>query len=58
MFLNISWDNACLRDELMTGFLREGATPILSRITIGSLLDLGYEVDFSEADPFDLFDLG
>ena len=30
----------------------------LSRITIGSLQDMGYEVDYSLADPFTIADLG
>jgi len=35
------WDEATLNNELMTGFLNLGANP-LSRITAGSLRDLGY----------------
>lgn len=38
----------CLGSELMTGFIA-GRTQ-LSRITVGSLEDLGYEVDYSSAD--------
>jgi hypothetical protein len=40
----------------MTGF-RTGGTP-LSRITVGSLADLGYTVDMGAADPYGLADLG
>jgi hypothetical protein len=50
------WDEDCLVNELMTGF-RTGGTP-LSRITIGSLFDLGYTVNFEAADPFTVADLG
>ena len=50
------WDDVCLKDEIMTGF-RSGDTP-LSRITIGSLSDLGYTVNFEAADPFGIADLG
>lgn len=35
------WDEATLRNELMTGFLNLGENP-LSRITAGSMADLGY----------------
>lgn len=40
-----------LHDELMTGWL--GSLASLSRITLGFLEDIGYEVDYSKADPFD-----
>jgi hypothetical protein len=40
-------------NELMTGFL-SGTTQPLSRMTVASLADLGYKVDFSAADPFAL----
>jgi hypothetical protein len=36
----------------MTGFANPGATNPLSRITIGSLDDMGYAVDYTKADPF------
>lgn len=41
----------------MTGFLFSSNLP-LSRITIASLLDMGYQVDFSVADNFTAQDLG
>ena len=41
----------------MTGFLLSSNLP-LSRITIASLLDMGYEVNFSAADNFTAQDLG
>lgn len=50
------WSDACLRSELMTGYLSSGLNP-LSRITIGSLQDLGYQVDYSTADSFVRADL-
>jgi len=40
----------------MTGYL-SGTSQPLSRITIGSLKDLGYSVDYSVADPFGSSDL-
>ena len=45
------WREDVLRDELMTGFVGEPPNP-LSRLTIGSLADLGYAVDLGEADSF------
>ena len=44
------FDEACLQHELMTGFA-SGGLP-MSRITVGTLEDLGYEVDYSKADLF------
>jgi hypothetical protein len=41
------------KNELMTGWI-SGTTQPLSRTTAGSLLDLGYQVQLSAADPFDL----
>jgi hypothetical protein len=37
----------------MTGWIDLGVIP-LSATTVGSLQDLGYTVDVSKADPFDL----
>lgn len=48
------WDEQCLGDELMTGFLSVGQNSnILSRITLGSLEDSGYEVDYAFAGDYD-----
>jgi Leishmanolysin len=52
------WDEQCLDNELMTGYLTQGATTLLSRITIGSLEDLGYTVSYSTADSYGTADLG
>jgi Leishmanolysin len=54
----LHWDEKCLRNELMTGYFTAGGTGPMSRITIGSLEDLGYSVDYSRADPFTAADLG
>jgi hypothetical protein len=53
---NGHWDEQCLINELMTGF---GASqePI-SRITIGSMQDIGLVVDYSQADAFTINNLG
>ena len=40
-------------NELMTGFLDPGFNPI-SRVTVGALQDMGYEVDYDAADNFQL----
>ncbi|RMG42074.1 MAG: hypothetical protein D6725_00270 [Planctomycetota bacterium] len=45
------WRESVFTNELMTGFLDPGTNP-LSRITIASMQDLGYQVDFNQADPF------
>lgn len=39
-----------LQDELMTGWIKSMIS--LSRVTLGFLEDIGYEVDYSKADPF------
>jgi len=51
------WDEECMGAELMTGFVKNQTVLSLSRITIASLADLGYEVDYSAADPFSKSDL-
>ncbi|HSK19308.1 MAG TPA: leishmanolysin-related zinc metalloendopeptidase [Longimicrobiales bacterium] len=43
------WREAVLGNELMTGFISAGGNP-LSAITIGSLEDIGYTVDYNAAD--------
>lgn len=47
------WNEGIFQNELMTGFSHQGAMP-LSRLSIASLADLGYEVDFSQADAYSL----
>ena len=46
------WRESTLRTELMTGYLGPGTRIPISRITVGSLADLGYTVNFAAADPF------
>jgi hypothetical protein len=41
----------------MTGYL-SGSDQPLSTITVGTLQDMGYDVVYSQADPFSLSDLG
>jgi len=50
------WRESIARNELMTGFLNNGANP-LSAFTIGSLRDMGYVVNDAVADDFQLLPL-
>jgi Leishmanolysin len=45
------WDEECMQSELMTGYLNSGLNP-LSRISIATLGDLGYTVDYSIAESY------
>jgi hypothetical protein len=42
-----------LHDELMTGVLTGGSQPV-SRITLGFLEDLGYDIDYSQAQNYEI----
>lgn len=50
------WRESIFRNELMSGFIGATGNP-LSRVTVASLKDLGYEVDFAAAEPYVLPDL-
>lgn len=45
------WRESVFRNELMTSSINSGSNP-LSRVTVASLKDLGYEVSFAGADAF------
>lgn len=45
------WRESVFNNELMTGFLNAGTNP-LSRITVGSLADMGYQVNMNAADNY------
>lgn len=47
------WRESVFQAELMTGFLNNGPNP-LSRVSIASLQDLGYQIDLSTAEPYGL----
>ncbi len=47
------WRESVFGNELMTGFLDGGINP-LSRVTVGALEDMGYEVNYDAADEFRL----
>lgn len=46
------WDEATFNTELMTGYSEGAASEPLSRMTIGTLQDMGYTVDYSVADSY------
>ncbi|MBM79509.1 MAG: hypothetical protein CMJ78_02810 [Planctomycetaceae bacterium] len=46
------WREAIFQNELMTGFLNGGQFNPISRMTVGSLEDLGYIVNYDAADPY------
>lgn len=45
------WDETLFNNELMTGYIGAGSNP-LSRITIASMADIGYQVNMAVADPY------
>ncbi|HSK80833.1 MAG TPA: leishmanolysin-related zinc metalloendopeptidase [Thermoanaerobaculia bacterium] len=47
------WRETIFRSELMSGFISAAGNPI-SRVTVASLLDSGYIVDLSAAEPYTL----
>jgi Leishmanolysin len=51
------WDEECMGSELMTGYSEPSGTEPLSRITVGTLQDMGYQVNYLMADPFSRSDL-
>lgn len=47
------WRESVFHTELMTGYIEApGVFMPLSRMTIATMKDLGYQVDYSKADPF------
>jgi hypothetical protein len=44
------WDESCFKGELMTGFATGGLE--MSRMTLAGLQDLGYTVDYNQAEAF------
>lgn len=53
------WDEACMLGEVMTGKLSNTTAEDLklSRMTIGTLEDIGYEVDYEAADDYTAADM-
>jgi hypothetical protein len=52
----VHWRESVFANELMTGFVGAAGNP-LSKVTVGSLADMGYQVDLDAADPYTLPDL-
>jgi hypothetical protein len=50
---NSHWRETIFRNELMSGFIADPGNP-LSRVTVGSLQDIGYTVDLAAAEPYGL----
>jgi hypothetical protein len=50
---DVHWRESVFGSELMTGFIQAGVNP-LSRITVASLVDLGYTVNEAGSDPYTL----
>jgi hypothetical protein len=48
------WREANFDNELMTGFINPNTDNPLSRVSLASLADIGYEVDLSAAEPYSL----
>ena len=52
---NAHWDEDRFNAELMTGFIEAaGVAMPISRMTVGSLQDMGYTVNYAAADPYSL----
>jgi hypothetical protein len=49
---NSHWRETVFGSELMTGFFNVGVFNPLSRVTVASMADLGYTVNFAAADPY------
>lgn len=54
----LDWDESCLESEVMSSVIEENGNIKFSRITLGALEDLGYMVDYFQADDFTAADLG
>lgn len=46
------WSDSTFNNELMTGYINSGKSNPLSKVTIGSLQDLGYTVNYAAADSY------
>jgi Leishmanolysin len=52
----VHWRESVFANELMTGFVGAAGNP-MSRLTVASLQDLGYQVDLAAADAYTMPDL-
>ncbi len=47
------WRESVFHTELMTGYIEAPGVPMpLSKLTIATMADMGYQVDYTRADPF------
>lgn len=46
------WRESVFNNELMTGFLNSGVPNPISRVTVGQWQDLGYQVNYNNAEPY------
>jgi hypothetical protein len=46
------WSDSLFNNELMTGYINSGKLNPLSKVTVGSLQDLGYTVNYAAADAY------
>lgn len=46
------FDEVCFNNMLMTGWLNSGVSNPLSKLTVAALIDMGYQADMSQADPY------
>lgn len=49
---NVHWRESVFKNELLTGWINQGVANPLSRITVASLADLGYQVNMDAADAY------
>lgn len=49
--VDLHWRESRFGNELMSSVIRSGSNP-LSRVTVAALADMGYQVDFNQADAF------
>lgn len=52
------WNEACLKNEVMTPTIFRGIRNPLSKITVAAMADRGYDVDYNGVDPYLINDLG
>jgi hypothetical protein len=48
------WRDSIFKNELMTGFVNPTGGNPLSKLTVASMADLGYQVDLNAAEPYNL----
>eukprot|EP00122_Pirum_gemmata_P014590 Pgem_evm1s13606 len=54
----LHWDEEVMPFEIMSPIVNPGVVNIISNVTLASLVDLGWEVDFSKAEKMDIDNSG